>query len=94
MMGNEGVREETQLFLVMLCRLTDGEDCDINYSESSNITVLEDMLIRFETLIKMQTKELMAEGEVLVPVIKSQVCCHDSMAKSSTFCLFLALNSS
>ena len=73
LMGNEGVREEKQLFLVMLCRLTDGEDCDINYSENSNITVLEDMLTRFEELIKRQTKELMTEGEELIPVIKSEV---------------------
>ena len=73
MMANEGVREEKQLFLVMLCRLTDGEDVDINYSENSKITVLEDMLIRFDDLVKRQTKELMAEGEELLPVIKSEV---------------------
>ena len=76
MVGNENLCQEKPLFMVVLCRLADGEECDTRYSETSDVTVLEDLLLRFETLVKMQTKELKAEGLELLPVIKAEVYIH------------------
>ena len=71
--GSENIYKDKQLFLVTLCRLADGQDCDTRYSENSNVTVLEDTLVRFEALVNLQKKDLQTEGLELLPVIKAEV---------------------
>ena len=71
--NGSGVGQDRQLFLVLLCRLSDGEECETQYSEDSSITVLEDTLMRFRGFVNLQDKDLREDGLALLDVIKAEV---------------------
>ena len=71
--NGSGVGQDRQLFLVLLCRLSDGEECETQYSEDSSVTVLEDTLMRFRGFVNLQDKDLRDEGLALLDVIKAEV---------------------
>ncbi|KAL3863770.1 hypothetical protein ACJMK2_005505, partial [Sinanodonta woodiana] len=78
------VRQKVRL-LMILCRLADGEDYDIQYTFNSDLTVLEDMLNVFRCLIA-EEDDLAEEGNSQIPSIKAEavfVCCRQNDFKTA-----------
>ena len=86
--NGSGVGQDRQLFLVLLCRLSDGEECETQYSEDSSITVLEDTLMRFRGFVNLQDKDLREDGLALLDVIKAEVR-HTGIVQISLLSKFL-----
>ncbi|XP_048247690.1 uncharacterized protein LOC124149161 isoform X1 [Haliotis rufescens] len=49
---NSSVKKSRVQLLLILCKLSDGEDYDARYTSNSNLTVLEEVLASFDSIIK------------------------------------------
>ncbi|XP_046562772.1 myb-like protein F isoform X2 [Haliotis rubra] len=49
---NSSVKKSRVQLLLILCKLSDGEDYDARYTSTSNLTVLEEVLASFDSIIK------------------------------------------
>ena len=61
------------LFMLILCRLSDGEDVNLQYEVGSEETPLEGLISAFKELVDIQETTLKTEGETLISDIKAEV---------------------
>lgn len=71
---------EMLAFLLVLCRINDGQNPNLRYEtvdgggDGEGLTPLEDLLLHWSTLVNMQVEdELVTEGQSLANVIKFEV---------------------